>query len=197
MDTSARICHAPSTAALDATIGCAATTCSYSDWIGTDLLIFVGTNIANNQPVATKYLHYAKEAGTKVFVVNPYFEPGLDRYWVPSVAKSALFGTKFADDFFQIHPGGDIAFFNGVLKLLIENDWIDREFHHWRAPRDARKPKARCAAFPGKIWSAARASRAATCSASPRPSAKRGTPSSSGAWGSRSIATAATMSAPS
>ncbi len=128
VDTSARICHAPSTAALSATVGCAATTCSYSDWIGSDLIIFVGSNIANNQPVATKYLYYAKQAGTKVFVVNPYFEPGLERYWVPSVIKSALFGTRLADDYFQIHVGGDIAFFYGVLKHLIENDWVDREF---------------------------------------------------------------------
>jgi molybdopterin-dependent oxidoreductase alpha subunit len=128
VDTSARVCHAPSTAALSATVGCAATTCSYSDWIGSDLIIFIGSNIANNQPVATKYLYYAKQAGTKVFVVNPYFEPGLDRYWVPSVPKSALFGTRMADDYFQIHIGGDIAFFYGVLKHLIENDWIDREF---------------------------------------------------------------------
>jgi molybdopterin-dependent oxidoreductase alpha subunit len=128
MDTSARLCHAPSTAALSATIGCAATTCSYADWIGSDLIVLVGSNIANSQPVATKYLYYAKEAGTKVFVVNPYFEPGLDRYWVPSVTKSALFGTRIADDYFQVHVGGDVAFFYGVLKHLIENDWIDREF---------------------------------------------------------------------
>ena len=128
VDTSARVCHAPSTAGLTATVGCAATTCSYSDWIGSDLVIFVGSNIANNQPVATKYLYYAKQAGTKIFVVNPYFEPGLDRYWVPSVTKSALFGTRMADDYFQIHIGGDIAFFYGVLKHLIENDWVDREF---------------------------------------------------------------------
>ncbi|MFZ0639937.1 MAG: molybdopterin-dependent oxidoreductase [Candidatus Acidiferrales bacterium] len=59
VDTSARICHAPSTAGLMATVGCAATTCSYSDWIGADLLIFVGTNIANNQPVS--YLYYARK----------------------------------------------------------------------------------------------------------------------------------------
>jgi molybdopterin-dependent oxidoreductase alpha subunit len=128
VDTSARICHAPSTAALSATIGCAATTCSYSDWIGSDLLIFVGTNIANNQPVAMKYLCLAKDSGTRILVVNPYCEPGLDRYWVPSMAKSALFGTRFADDFFQVHVGGDIAFFNGVLKHLIENNWLDRKF---------------------------------------------------------------------
>ena len=128
VDTSARICHAPSTAALSATVGCAATTCSYTDLMGTDLLVLVGTNIANNQPVATKYLYYAKRRGTKVLVVNPYFEPGLKRYWVPSVPKSALFGTRFADDFFPVHVGGDIPFFYGVLKHLIENGWVDREF---------------------------------------------------------------------
>ncbi len=128
VDTSARICHAPSTAGLMATVGCAATTCSYADWIGTDLLILVGTNIANNQPVSTKYLYYAKEKGTKVFVVNPYREPGLERYWVPSVAKSALFGTPFADDFFPVHVGGDVSFLYGVLKHLVENDWLDRGF---------------------------------------------------------------------
>jgi molybdopterin-dependent oxidoreductase alpha subunit len=128
VDTSARICHAPSTAGLMATVGCAATTCSYSDWIGADLIVFVGANPANNQPVTTKYLYYAKKAGTKVFLVNPYKEPGMERYWVPSVTESALFGTRIADDFFQIHTGGDIPFFYGVLKHLIENNWIDREF---------------------------------------------------------------------
>lgn len=128
VDTSARICHAPSTSALNATVGCAATTCSYSDWIGSDLIVFVGANPANNQPVTTKYLYYAKQRGTKVFVVNPYLEPGLERYWVPSVAKSAFFGTRFADDFFQVHIGGDTAFFYGVLKHLIENNWLDRAF---------------------------------------------------------------------
>ena len=128
VDTSARICHAPSTAGLSGTVGCAATTCSYSDMVGADLLVLVGTNVANNQPVMTKYLHYAKRAGTKVFLVNPYLEPGLERYWVPSVVESALFGTKIVDDFFQIHAGGDIPFFYGVLKHLVENDWLDHKF---------------------------------------------------------------------
>ncbi|MGH9567414.1 MAG: molybdopterin-dependent oxidoreductase, partial [Candidatus Angelobacter sp.] len=111
-----------------ATVGCAATTCSYSDWIGADLIVFVGANPANNQPVTTKYLYYAKKAGTKVFIVNPYQEPGMDRYWVPSVTESALFGTRIADDFFQIHVGGDIPFFYGVMKHLVENNWTDPEF---------------------------------------------------------------------
>src|SRR6185437_818555 len=95
---------------------------------GADLVVFVGANPANNQPVTTKYLYYAKKAGTKVFVVNPYKEPGMERYWIPSVTESALFGTRIADEFFQVHVGGDVPFFYGVLKHLIENNWIDRDF---------------------------------------------------------------------
>jgi molybdopterin-dependent oxidoreductase alpha subunit len=43
-----------------------------------------------------------------------------------------LFGTRIADDYFQIHAGGDIPFFYGVLKHLIENDWIDHDFIYQR-----------------------------------------------------------------
>ena len=128
VDNSARICHAPSTSGLAVTIGYGATTCSYSDWIGTDLLILVGSNIANNQPVAMKYVDEAKKKGTRVVVVNTYREEGLDRYWVPSSWDSALFGTRIADEFFSVTNGGDAAFFTGALKHLIETDRVNREF---------------------------------------------------------------------
>ena len=128
VDNSSRVCHAPSTVALKATLGVSASTCSYTDWLGTDLLIFVGSDVPNNQPVTTKYMYYAKQKGTKILVINPYKEPGLERYWVPSVMESAIFGTKLTDEFFQIHTGGDIAFLNGVLKHLIEQGWTDQDF---------------------------------------------------------------------
>src|SRR5438876_672894 len=128
VDNSARLCHAPSTTAMKETLGVAASTCSYSDWIGSDLVVFFGSDVPNNQPVTTKYLYYAKKHGTKVAVVNPFREPGLERYWVPSVFDSAFFGTRLADAFFQIHTGGDIAFLNGVMKHLIAEGWIDDTF---------------------------------------------------------------------
>ncbi len=128
IDNAARICHSPSTGALKTTIGAAATTCSYKDWIGTDLLVFIGSNVANNQPVTVKYLHWAKKAGTRIVVINTYREPGMERYWVPSIPESALFGTKFAEDFFLVNVGGDMAFLNGTLKHIINNGWIDRNF---------------------------------------------------------------------
>ena len=128
IDNAARVCHAPSTFGLKEALGVAATTCSYTDWIGSDLVVFIGSNVANNQPVAMKYLYHAKKAGTKVAVVNPYREPGMERYWVPSNVESAVFGTKIADRFFQINVGGDVGFLNGVLKHMIEKDWVDRSF---------------------------------------------------------------------
>ena len=128
VDNSSRICHAPSTVALKQTLGVSASTCSYKDWIGTDLLVLFGSNTPNNQPVTTKYIYNTKQQGTRVVVVNPYREPGLERYWIPSVAESALFGTRIADEFFQVHTGGDKAFIAGVIKHLIELGWLNRDF---------------------------------------------------------------------
>jgi len=125
IDNSARLCHSPSTVAMKQMLGVSASTCSYKDWIGTDLIVFVGSDVANNQPVTTKYLYYAKKKGTRIALVNPYAEPGMRRYWVPSVAESAMFGTKITDEFYSVHTGGDLAFFNGVFKHLIEQGWVD------------------------------------------------------------------------
>jgi molybdopterin-dependent oxidoreductase alpha subunit len=128
IDNAARLCHAPSTAAMKYALGVAATTCSYRDWFGTDLIVFFGANPANDQPVTTKYLHEAKRLGTRVVLVNPYREPGMERYWVPSTPRSALFGTGIADYWFPVSTGGDIAFLYGVLKWLIEHGWVDAGF---------------------------------------------------------------------
>jgi molybdopterin-dependent oxidoreductase alpha subunit len=128
IDNASRVCHAPSTYALKQTIGVAASTCSYTDWIGSDLVVFIGSNVANNQPVAMKYLYYAKRAGTKAVAVNSYREPGMERYWIPSIPESSLFGTRIVDRFFLVNVGGDVAFLNGVLKWMLERGWVDRQF---------------------------------------------------------------------
>ena len=128
VDNSARLCHAASTVAMKKTLGHGATTCSYTDWLGADLIVFFGSNTPNNQPVTMKYLYHARQKGTRVAVVNPYLEPGLRSYWVPSITESALFGTRFADDWFAVDTGGDLAFLCGVFKVLCAEGWIDREF---------------------------------------------------------------------
>lgn len=145
VDNSARLCHSPSTAALKSTIGVAATTCSYRDWYATDLIVFFGSNPANDQPVAMKYLAEAKKRGARVLTVNAVREPGMARYWIPSNPDSALFGTNVTDRFFLVKVGGDLAFLNAVSKRLIERGAVAREFiaaattgfEEWRAALDA------------------------------------------------------------
>jgi molybdopterin-dependent oxidoreductase alpha subunit len=128
VDNSARLCHSPSTSGLKSTIGVAATTCSYKDFYETDLIVFFGSNPANDQPVTMKYLAEARKRGARVLSVNAYREPGMERYWVPSNADSCLFGTKMTDRLFMVRIGGDLAFLNAVQKVLIANNWHKPEF---------------------------------------------------------------------
>jgi molybdopterin-dependent oxidoreductase alpha subunit len=128
IDSAARTCHAPSTIGLKSTIGVAASTCSLQDVLETDLIVLWGANVANNQPVFTKYLYEAKKNGAKVVVINPYLEPGLERYWVPSKAESFLFGTKLCDLHIPVRPEGDVALANALLKVLLERNAVDQAF---------------------------------------------------------------------
>ncbi len=129
IDTAARLCHAASTIALERAYGHGAATNSYRDWLEADSIVFFGSNVPNNQPVTVKYLHFARRRGAKIAVVNPYREPGLERYWVPSVPRSALFGTDLASHWFAVDTGGDLAFLNGTMKALLDlPGGVDRDF---------------------------------------------------------------------
>jgi molybdopterin-dependent oxidoreductase alpha subunit len=128
IDSAARVCHAPSTVGLRQTIGVAATTCSFQDVIEAPLVVLWGANPANNQPVFMKYLYLARRRGCRVVVVNPYLEPGLERYWVPSNLESAVFGTRMTDLHVPVRPGGDVALANAALKLLVERGAVDTGF---------------------------------------------------------------------
>ncbi|APC49356.1 formate dehydrogenase [Virgibacillus halodenitrificans] len=127
IDNASRICHSPSKTALKRSVGIGASSANYQDWIGTDVLLFWGSVASNSSPVSTKYMLAAKKKGTKIIVVNPYKEPAMDKYWVPSNVESALFGTKIADDFYQVNIGGDIAFMHGIMKHWFEME--EREPH--------------------------------------------------------------------
>src|SRR5262249_48603832 len=125
VDNSARLCHSPSTSGLKSTLGVAATTCSYSDWFDSDLIVFFGSNPANDQPVSLKYLAEARRRGARVVMVNACREPGMERYWIPSDVESALFGTRLCDRSVLVRVGGDLAFLNAVQKVLVERDRRD------------------------------------------------------------------------
>src|ERR671912_1079566 len=48
IDNSARLCHAASTVAMKKALGHGASTCSYEDWIGADLIVLFGTKLADH-----------------------------------------------------------------------------------------------------------------------------------------------------
>ncbi|MEH7386528.1 FdhF/YdeP family oxidoreductase [Bacillus sp. JJ1521] len=122
IDNASRICHSPSKTAMKRSVGVGASTANYQDWMGADVLLFWGSVASNSSPVSTKYMLEAKKRGTKIIVINPHREPAMDKYWIPSNMESALFGTKVADDFYQVSIGGDIAFMFGIMK-----HWFDME----------------------------------------------------------------------
>jgi molybdopterin-dependent oxidoreductase alpha subunit len=128
VDNSARMCHAPSSNALKKAIGVAATTCSYRDWHESDLIVFLGSNPANDQPVSMKYLAEAKRRGARVAMINAYREPSMERYWVPSDPLGAMFGMKISDHTQLVNIGGDLAFLNAVQKVLLREDGVDQTF---------------------------------------------------------------------
>lgn len=128
IDNAARLCHSPSTAAMKRTLGVAASTCSYKDWLEADVIVFFGSNPANDQPVSIKYLLEARRKGARVFAVNTYDEPGMKRYWVPSDTESALFGSNIVEKFFRVHTGGDLAFLCAVQRRILEMGAVDSDF---------------------------------------------------------------------
>ena len=138
-------------------VGAGATTISYTDLMASDLIVLFGSDVANAQPVVMKYLYLARREGTRVAVVNPYREPGLERYWVPSNAESAVFGTKMTDEFFSVNVGGDIAFIAGVLKVLAADRRPRRALHRRAHDRLRRARRRRSTGSGSTSWSGSRA----------------------------------------
>ena len=128
VDFCARLCHAATVSGLSKVLGVGAPTVSLSDLIGTDLILLWGTNLANNQPVSVKYLHYAKQAGTRIISINTVRERGLEEYWIPSIPISAVFGSKIADQWIQVKLGGDLALMVAVMKILLDWGAVAQEY---------------------------------------------------------------------
>ena len=153
VDTSARICHAPSTAGLGATVGCAATTCSYSDWIGADLIVFVGRQSCK-QPAGHNQIPVLRQEGGHQSLCCKSIRRTRNASAIGFLLSlRALYsGPKSPTSFFQIHTGWRYPFFYGVIKHLMENNWINHEFIAQRtAGWEVSRP--RYSRLPGRRWS--------------------------------------------
>ena len=113
IDSQARICHAPSVAALATSFGRGAMTNTWMNIQHADVIIAMGGNPAEAHPVGFKWAVEAKARNkAKLIVVDPRF------------TRTAA----VADLYVPIRAGSDIAFLNGVIRYLLEKGAINRPY---------------------------------------------------------------------
>jgi anaerobic selenocysteine-containing dehydrogenase len=112
IDYNGRLCMVSAGAANKKAFGIDRTTNPWSDMVGTEVIWVAGSNVAECSPITTNYIWQAREMGAKVIVQDPRITP---------IARTC-------DLYLPVRPGRDAALFAGVLGLMIEQGWIDREF---------------------------------------------------------------------
>jgi assimilatory nitrate reductase catalytic subunit len=112
IDYNGRLCMVSAGAANKKAFGIDRAANPWSDILKADVVWISGANIAECAPITTNYVWQAREYGAKIIVVDPRITP---------IARTC-------DLFLPIKPGRDIALFNGILHLMIENDWLDHDF---------------------------------------------------------------------
>jgi len=84
----------------------------FIDFRNADVILNMGSNVAENHPVSFKWIQAAKDKGAIFIHVDPRF---------------TRTSTK-ADIFVRLRSGTDIAFLGGMIKYLIDNNMYD-EFY--------------------------------------------------------------------
>ncbi|MHC5068810.1 MAG: molybdopterin oxidoreductase family protein, partial [Planctomycetota bacterium] len=112
IDYNGRLCMVSAAGANKLAFGIDRAANPWSDIVGTDVVWIAGANIAECAPITTDYVWQAREHGAKIIVTDPRLTP---------IARTC-------DLFLPVKPGRDIALFNGVLKILIDWDMVDRDF---------------------------------------------------------------------
>ncbi len=113
VDNCARVCHGPSVAGLQRTLGSGAMTNPISDICeNAQVILLVGSNPEEAHPVIGMQLRAAVARGTRLIVVDPR-DIGL---------------SKTSDLHIKLKPGTNVAFANGIVRQLIHDDLIDHAF---------------------------------------------------------------------
>jgi formate dehydrogenase major subunit len=84
----------------------------YNDFMNADVILNMGSNVAENHPVSFKWIQAAKDKGGILIHVDPRF--------TRTSAK--------ADIFTRLRSGTDIAFLGGMIKYILDNNLYD-EFY--------------------------------------------------------------------
>jgi formate dehydrogenase major subunit len=117
------MCHESSGSALNPTIGIGKGTVSLEDIHHAELVLVVGQNPGTNHPRMLSALRDCKNNGGKIVAVNPLPEAGLLNFKDPQSLNGVIGGgTTIADEFLKIKVGGDLALFQALGHLLLEEE---------------------------------------------------------------------------
>lgn len=97
---------------LGATYGRGAATLAQWDLANSDFVLVMGSNMAENHPIAFRFVMQAKEKGATLVHADPRF-----------TRTSAL-----ADIHAPLRAGTDIAFLGGIIRYILENDLWFKEY---------------------------------------------------------------------
>ncbi len=112
IENQARVCHSASVPSLGATYGRGAATMPQWELANSDCVVVMGSNMAENHPIAFRFVLQAKQKGATIIHVDPRF-----------TRTSAL-----ADIYAPIRSGTDIAFLGGIIRYLLEEDLWFKEY---------------------------------------------------------------------
>ncbi len=112
VDHCTRLCHSPSVEAMLASMGSGATSNSYLDYEEAGCLMIVGADASANHPVIAVRFRRAMRRGAKIVVVNPKRVELCDQ----------------ADLWIQQRPGTDVALFNAMARVILDEGLANLEF---------------------------------------------------------------------
>jgi molybdopterin-dependent oxidoreductase alpha subunit len=117
------MCHESSGLALKEVIGVGKGTVKLEDFDLADTILIIGQNPGTNHPRMLATLQSAARRGATIISVNPLAEVGLTRFKHPKDFLH-LFGsgTKIAKHFVQVRLSGDLSFFKGLCKQIVEEE---------------------------------------------------------------------------
>src|SRR3989475_328869 len=124
VDHCTRLCHSPSVEAMLASMGSGATSNSYQDYEESGCLMVVGADASANHPVIAIRFRRAVSRGARLIVINPKRVELCDQ----------------ADLWIQQRPGTDVALFNAMARVILDEGLHDDAFirtrtdgfHAWR-----------------------------------------------------------------
>ena len=112
VDHCTRLCHSPSVEAMLVSMGSGATSNSYQDYEEAGCLLVVGADASANHPVIAIRFRRAVARGARLIVVNPKRVELCDQ----------------ADLWIRQNPGTDVALFNAMARVILDEGLADLEF---------------------------------------------------------------------